>query len=230
METCRMEFSGKLLKRGFWLYVWDIKEDMQRHVYVGRTGDSSSPNASSPFRRIGQHLDSSLNAKGNALGRQLKTAGINPEVCTFEMTAIGPIFAEQKTMPDHKPLRDKTAALERAIADELKRRGYNVLGTHPRAQEPDQKLLSHVIAELETSFPPRTTDPEQSRRYQPIRAKGGASASEIIIRDRDRFADLGQQNEAAPKVNETQATSRFKPVPIRGEPLSETIIRGRGES
>ena len=25
MDICRMEFSGKLLKRGFWLYIWDIK-------------------------------------------------------------------------------------------------------------------------------------------------------------------------------------------------------------
>src|SRR2546428_6150176 len=155
MNTCRMEFSGKLLKRGFWLYIWDIKEDSTRHLYVGRTGDSSSPNASSPFRRIGQHLDFSLNAKGNALGRQLKVAGIDPETCTFEMTAIGPIFDEQKTMPKHRPLRDKTAALERAVADELKRRGYKVLGTHPKAEEPDPSLLRQVIAKLQTSFPVR---------------------------------------------------------------------------
>ena len=187
METCRMEFSGKLLKRGFWLYVWDIKEDRRRHIYVGRTGDSSSPNASSPFRRIGQHLDFSLNAKGNALGRQLKTAGIDPEICTFEMTAIGPIFDEQKTMPEHKPLRDKTAALERALADELKRRGYNVLGTHPRVAEPDPNLLSQVISKLQNLFPSKTTENQSTPRFQPIRAKGGASASEIILRDRGRF-------------------------------------------
>ena len=110
MEMCRMEFSGRLLKRGFWLYIWDIREQNQRRLYVGRTGDSSSPHASSPFRRIGQHLDTRLNAKGNALGRQLASRGINPEACTFEMTAIGPIFDEQKTMHEHEPFRDKTAA------------------------------------------------------------------------------------------------------------------------
>jgi hypothetical protein len=155
--------------------------------YVGRTGDSSSPNASSPFRRIGQHLDSSLNAKGNALGRQLKTVGVNPEACTFEMIAIGPIFDEQRTMPEHKPLRDKTAALERALADELKSRGYNVLGTHPRAEEPDSDLLNQVIAKLQVLFPSRDDLTSSSPRFQPIRAKGGASASEIILRDRGRF-------------------------------------------
>jgi hypothetical protein len=67
-------------------------------------------------------------------------------------------------------------------------------------------------------------------RYNPVKPRGdGPSASEIILRDRDRFATLGQQNGAAPTVKEMQVTSRFKPVPIRGEPLSETIIRDRGE-
>jgi len=183
-----MEFNGKLLKRGFWLYVWDIKEDRKRHLYVGRTGDSSSPNASSPFRRIGQHLDSSLNAKGNALGKQLKTAGIDPENCTFEMTAVGPIFEEQETMSEHRPRRDKTAALERALADELKRRGYSVLGTHPRAEEPDRTLLEQVISKLQASFPLREENPPQGSRFQPIKLRGeGPSASEILLQDRERF-------------------------------------------
>jgi hypothetical protein len=67
-------------------------------------------------------------------------------------------------------------------------------------------------------------------KYDPIKLRGdGPNASEIILRDRDRFATLEQQNEAAPKVKETQATPRFNPVPIRGEPLSATIIRNRGE-
>jgi hypothetical protein len=126
-------------------------------------------------------------------------------------------------------LRDKTAALERAVADELKRRGYNVLGTHPKAEEPDQNLLSHLITVLQTSFPSITADPKQSPRYQPIRAKGGASASEIVIRDRDRFASLGRESEASQRVGQIQPASRFNPVPIRGEPLSATIIRNRGE-
>ena len=187
MEVCRMEFSGKLLKRGFWLYIWDIKGD-KRHLYVGRTGDSSSANASSPFRRIGQHLDTRLNAKGNALGRQLKSSGIDPESCTFEMIAIGPIFDEQETMPNHKPYRDKTAALERALADELKRRGYNVLGTHPRAKDPDSSLWPQLIAKIEPSFPPQYDRPVRSPRFQPIHLRGeGPSASEIVLRDRERF-------------------------------------------
>ncbi len=55
LKTHYMKFDGALLERGFWLYVWEITGDSSHHVYVGRTGDSSSPHAQSPFKRIGQH-------------------------------------------------------------------------------------------------------------------------------------------------------------------------------
>ena len=181
-----MEFTGRLLQRGFWLYVWDIKEDGRRHLYVGRTGDTSSPHASSPFRRIGQHLDFSLHAKGNALGRQLRSAGMSPEACTFEMTAIGPIFAEQETMPEHRPLRNKTAALERALADELKRRGYNVLGTHPKAVKPDGELMKQVNDKLTMLFPEKPSTFTETPRFRPLRLPAGRTASEMILEDRGR--------------------------------------------
>jgi len=57
MDAYSIKFDGRLLDRGFWLYVIDIHGPADRHLYVGRTGDSSSPNAASPFSRIGQHLD-----------------------------------------------------------------------------------------------------------------------------------------------------------------------------
>ena len=187
MEICRMEFSGKLLNRGFWLYIWDIKEDEARHLYVGRTGDTSSANASSPFRRVGQHLDMSLHAKGNALGRRLKEAGINAANCTFELVAIGPIFKEQSTLSEHNPLRDKTAALERALADELKLRGYEVLGVHPRANRPDPELFKQVVAVVESSFPDRRSVAEDlGPLYLPVVTRNGGSASAILLRDRER--------------------------------------------
>ena len=66
LQSYSMTFDGHLLNRGFWLYVWLIKGPQSHHVYVGRTGDSSSPHASSPFKRIGQHLDPGPNAKGSA--------------------------------------------------------------------------------------------------------------------------------------------------------------------
>lgn len=147
-----MRFKGALLRRGFWLYVWEVKGDSSHHVYVGRTGDSSSPHAQSPFKRMGQHLDPSPKAKGNALGRHLRSAGVSHEDCTFEMVAIGPIFPEQPTYSKHVPVRNQMAALERAVADELKGLGYYVLGAHPRVATPDPDLLSQVRVIIRRRF------------------------------------------------------------------------------
>ena len=99
-----MKFDGNLLRRGFWLYIWRISGDACDYAYVGRTGDSSSPHASSPFRRVGQHLDVSRNAKGNTLGKQLRRACVTCEDCTFEMLTVGPLFPEQATFEQHQPL------------------------------------------------------------------------------------------------------------------------------
>lgn len=153
LHSYGMRFDGHLLKRGFWLYVWEIKGPTSHHIYIGRTGDTSSRYASSPFNRIGQHLDQRPNAKGNALGKQLRRAEIKYEECTFEMVAIGPIFPEQATFEEHVPFRNQMAALERAIADELRKRGYGVLGTHQRAGCPNRSLLRKIRRLLDPKFP-----------------------------------------------------------------------------
>jgi hypothetical protein len=106
-----VKFDGHLLKRGFWLYVWEIKGPTSHHIYVGRTGDSSSRYASSPFKHIAQHLDPSAVTKWNALGKQLRRESVNYEECTFEMVAIGPISPEQATFEDHAPSRNQMAPL-----------------------------------------------------------------------------------------------------------------------
>ena len=106
-QSYGMRFDGHLLNRGFWLYVWEIKGSLSHHIYVGRTGDSSSPHASSPFKRIGQHLDPAPNAKGNALGKQLKRSRAKYEEGSFEMPAIGPIWSAQTDFESpHKPVMD----------------------------------------------------------------------------------------------------------------------------
>ena len=69
------------------------------------------------------------------------------------MIAFGPIFGEQETMMEHTPLRDKTAALERALADELRRRGYKILGVHPRAAQVDNCLLEQLMTGIRDTFP-----------------------------------------------------------------------------
>jgi len=142
LSSYGLEFDGALLRRGFWLYVWRITCGGRTVLYVGRTGDSSSPNASSPFRRIGQHLDPRANSKSTALARQLKAVGISPESCRFEMIAIGPVFPEQKEMERHLELRNKAGALERALADHLRKAGHDVLGGHSRVADCDDNLCS----------------------------------------------------------------------------------------
>jgi hypothetical protein len=72
MKAYAMSFDCALLERAFWLYVWHITDGSGAACTSGG-GDSSSPHASSPFKRIGQHLDAGPSAKGNALARQLKT-------------------------------------------------------------------------------------------------------------------------------------------------------------
>jgi hypothetical protein len=148
-----MSFDGALLQRGFWLYIWDIRCPKGRFLYVGRTGDSSSPNASSPFHRIGQHLNFAENAKGNSMARQLQDVKVNPSDCKFEMTAIGPLFPEQTNWDKHTPLRDKTAGLEAALAVTLNGRGYTVIGTHGSNAELDMKLFPEVLEIIDRKFP-----------------------------------------------------------------------------
>jgi hypothetical protein len=147
-----MSFDGNLLKRGFWIYIWKIVAGNKTVYYVGRNGDSSSCNAASPFSRIGQHLNFKDNAKGNSLGRRLDECGISPEKCTFEMVAIGPLYAEQSEMAEHKICRDKTAALEKAVADYLRERGKEVLGIHESRKPLDEKLFSVVKARIDQSL------------------------------------------------------------------------------
>jgi len=139
MNCYKAEFQGEILKRGFWIYVWQVnRRDGTSVYYVGRTGDSSSANAASPFNRLAQHLDFRDNAKGNAMYRNLKKERIDPRCCDFRLCACGPIFLEQDTFENHKPYRNKTAALEHKLAEELETNmGLKVIGTHRFQHLPD---------------------------------------------------------------------------------------------
>lgn len=129
----KINFAGALLKRGFWLYVWKITYGKNVCFYVGRTGDASSPNASSPFRRMGMHFDLKPHATANCIIKQLKRKGIDPAICLYSLLAYGPIFPEQKNMNKHKIYRDKIAALEAELAHNIKTElRREVIGKHPR--------------------------------------------------------------------------------------------------
>ncbi len=146
LATYSITFQGKVLERGFWVYVIDIHSPIGRCVYVGRTGDSSSANAGSPFARIGQHLDSRPTAKGNALARNLREIGIEPSSCSMEMIAVGPLFPEEHEFGAHRIIRDRIAAVEAGLASALRARGYKVIGKHPAARQLDSTLLSAITS------------------------------------------------------------------------------------
>ena len=151
METkCyQMSFDGCVLNRGFWIYLWKVVGPDGIYFYLGRTGDSSSANAASPFARIGQHLNFRETARGNSLAMRLQEIDVNPCDCRFHMLAIGPLFQEEKEWEKHKPIRDKVAAIESALSKFLRDRGCNVLGAHSSTKPLDEKLLRKLVRVFE---------------------------------------------------------------------------------
>lgn len=153
MNVYEIEFDGSLLQRGFWIYIWLIQTNAsKRLIYVGRTGDTSSPNAQSPFRRVGQHVDPNPNSKSNALARNLRNLKIDPKSCKFSFTAIGPIFKECESMEAHIPVRNQMAALERSTADWFHGKGFEVIGTHPKLREVNTEIWNKIKYELMQRF------------------------------------------------------------------------------
>ena len=101
----RLTLPGPMLQRGFWLYVWRVLTPKGERLYVGRTGDSSSPHATAPYTRMGQHLG--FSKAQNSLRRLLTEAGVEPESCKqFELISYGPIFPEIGFTKDQlRPIR-----------------------------------------------------------------------------------------------------------------------------
>jgi hypothetical protein len=152
VATQELLFSGQLLKRGFWLYVWEITAANRQFYYVGRTGDSSSLNAQSPFARMGQHLG--FKAESNALRRQLEAKSLTPEECTFRLVAHGPIMAEGATKMEHRLRRDRIAAMEKALACAMaEEAGYQVLNSVSCRIPLDEEAFSEVRESFSVRFP-----------------------------------------------------------------------------
>ena len=117
-NTYEVALDGGVLRRGFWLYVWEVTTpDNQKLLYVGRTGDSSSPNAQSPFNRMGQHLGFLKNS--SMLRNHLDGREVVVDQCTFRLLAHGPILDEADGMDAHKERRDLVGALEKKLAEDL---------------------------------------------------------------------------------------------------------------
>jgi hypothetical protein len=118
---------------------------------VGRTGDSSSPNAQSPFARLSQHLGS--NKKGNALRRNLERVGVVTGSCrSFELTCYGPILPECADMVAHGPSRDIMAGLEKGLRDALHTAGYRLLNEVKSRHPIDESKMGKVIEAFSGRF------------------------------------------------------------------------------
>lgn len=157
--TYTMTLPGPMIQKGFWLYVWRVTaSDETEWLYVGRTGDNSSPNANAPFTRMGQHL--SMSKHQNALRKRLEDHQIEVGKCSsFQLVAHGPIHPEvegpegslrEHLMALHKPLRDEVGAYERDLADALERVGYNVLNKVNWKRDGDGvrwKKIKHAFSE-----------------------------------------------------------------------------------
>jgi hypothetical protein len=151
-STHEITFKGDLLNRGFWLYVWEITTPQNNHVYyVGRTGDSSSINAQSPFNRMGQHL--SYNEKQNMLRRHLDNKQVIVEMCDFRLIAYGPILEQATTRESHIKSRDAIAAIEKQLAKSLIDSGYDVLNTVNCKKLADPVLWNKVRQAFAKHFP-----------------------------------------------------------------------------
>ncbi len=148
----KLSLPGAMLARGFWLYVWEVTTATgELWLYVGRTGDSSSPNAQSPFSRLSQHL--SRNPKSNALRRNLMNAGVDADTCTsFDLYCYGPILEECATMELHRPARDTIAGLEKGLRDALHRARYRVLNEVKSRHPIDGALMRRAIKAFSTTF------------------------------------------------------------------------------
>lgn len=128
--------------------------------YVGRTGDNSSPKATAPYTRMGQHLG--YNENQNALRKHLKKRGIEPDDCErFEFICYGPLFPEvgspelnrDDRMKLHTPIRNDVGALEKALAEALFNAGYEVLNTVKWRHEHDAAHWPAVRAAFAEHFP-----------------------------------------------------------------------------
>lgn len=148
MRAHQLSFGGAVLERGFWLYVWRVTCDENLFFYVGRTGDSSSRFAASPFARIGQHLDIKPKANANMLLRHIRSRGLDPEQCSYKLIAVGPIFPEQKTMEEHRKHRDIVAPLEAALAQHLRSKRHDVCGSHSSKFPLDRGLFAQILSKV----------------------------------------------------------------------------------
>ena len=154
MRTLSLAFDGAILRRGYWIYVVQVRCGRRQFYYVGRTGDSSSANAASLFTRLSNHLNLSPKAKANALARKLRDRRLDASKARYRVWGLRMDWPEPKSFRSHIPGRNKAAAIEREVAEWLRAKGYSVVGQHDSRTTPDRNLLRRVKASLRGVLPP----------------------------------------------------------------------------
>lgn len=150
-STYTVSLDGGFLARGFWVYVWEVRDpEGAVMLYVGRTGDSSSPNAQSPFNRMGQHLGFAKNS--SMLRNHLQSREVPPDLCSFRLVAYGPILPEAEDWKSHVIRRDLAAAVEKQLAEDCAAAGYDVLNSVASGKELNDELYAPVRAAFAEYF------------------------------------------------------------------------------
>ena len=150
-STYTVSLDGGFLARGFWIYVWEVRDpEGSVMLYVGRTGDSSSPNAQSPFNRMGQHLGFATNS--SMLRNHLQGRDVSPDLCSFRLVAHGPILPEAEDWKSHVIRWDLAAAVEKQLAEDCAAAGYDVLNSVASGKKLDDELYAPVRAAFTEHF------------------------------------------------------------------------------
>jgi len=143
VKTHELKFHGRMMNRGFWLYVWEVSTARGRKLYyVGRTGDSSSIHAGSPYSRMVGHLGNKKNA--NMLLTHLGNAHVDPRKCSLRLIAHGPILAETRHRVQHLSRRDRVHAMEKALELMMKKARYDVMNTVQRRGDVEPRVFDVV--------------------------------------------------------------------------------------
>jgi hypothetical protein len=163
-QTYELQFGGSVLARGFWIYVWEVTTHKDERVYyIGRTGDSSSLNAQSPFGRMGQHLG--FVKSSNMLRQWLARRDIEPSRCRYRLVSHGPILQESKELMVHRRRRDVTAAVECALEKRMRAAGYDVLNDVKCRRPLDEGLFETVLEAFGAHFPSLLTSRQTPRSF-----------------------------------------------------------------
>ena len=115
-ETFTVTLDGAMLRRGFWLYVWEITTPSSNKVlYVGAPGDSSSPKAQSLFNRMGQNLGTWPPAAWCAT--TLRSGVSDPSSASSAWSGMDRCSTSRRRRRwrRHKPIRDQIAAWRRGL-------------------------------------------------------------------------------------------------------------------